>query len=113
MKRSLIIAISIMSSIGIASPILAQTRVSINSEMAAQVIKINPYDLVTAGYQGRFSNQGIPSAGRFTSAVRSNQIKAKDLVKVAISQRRLSAEALEDRAYLSHVQSILDGLDKN
>ncbi|MGD1917884.1 MAG: hypothetical protein ACFCAD_02765 [Pleurocapsa sp.] len=113
MKLSLMVAISIISAMGVASPTFAQTKVSINSEMTRKVLTITPYDLVTASYQGRFVGQGIPSAGRFTSAVRSNRIKAEDLVKVAISQRRLSIETLEDRGYLYNVQSILDNLDRN
>ena len=40
-------------------------------------------------------------------------IQARDLVEAAIAQRRLSADTLEDKAYLSHVGFILDNLDKN
>jgi len=113
MKRSLAITISLMSMIGIASPALAESKIAINSQNAEQVLAISPFNLVHAGYQGRFINQGIPSAGRFRASVRNNKIEAQDLVKVAVSQRRLSPEILEDKSYISNVQSILDSLDKN
>lgn len=113
MKRFLIIAISMISAMGIASPTLAQSRVSINSQMTREIREISPYDLVSASYQGRFVNQDIPAAGRFISAVRANKIKAEDLVEVAIAQRRLSPETREDKAYLRHVKSILNNLDRN
>ncbi len=113
MKLSLMVAISLITAMGIASPTFAQARVSINSEVARQVISITPHDLVTASYQGRFKGQGIPSAGRFISSVRSKKITAEDLVKVAIAQRRLSPETLEDKGYLHNVRFILNSLDRN
>lgn len=113
MKRSLIAAISIISAIGLASPAIAESTIATNSPTTRQIFEISPFNLVKASYQGRFINQGIPSAGRFRTSVRHNRIKAQDLVKVAISQRRLSAETLEDKSYIRNVQSILDGLDRN
>ena len=113
MKRSLIVAISLISAMGIASPAFAESKVAINSQTAKQVLEISPFNLVRAGYQGRFVNQGIPAAGRFRTSVHTNKIKAEDLVKVAIAQKRLSANTLENKAYLRNVQSILDGLNRN
>lgn len=113
MKRYLIIALTIASTLSFATPLLAQTRVSVNSKAAREIIEISPFDLVTAGYQGRFINQGIPAASKFLSAVRMNKIDAQDLVEVAIAQRRLSSEMLTNKSYLSSVQSILDNQDRN
>lgn len=113
MKRLFIIAILAVSAMGIALPALAQTKVSINSHNAREVREISPYDLVTASYQGRFTDYGIPAAGGFVAAVRADKIEAEDLVEVAIAQRRLSSEALNDRAYLSHVRSMMKHLDTN
>ena len=112
MKRFLIVAVSMIAAMG-SVPALAQTQITTNSQIAREIVEISPHDLVTASYQGRFSNQGIPAAGRFLSAIRANKIKAQDLVEVAIAQRRLSEETLSDRSYLSHVESILDNLDRN
>lgn len=113
MKRFLIIALPIIASIPFASPLLAQSRITTNSQMAREFVEISPYDLVTGSYQGRFKARGIPSAGRFIHAVRANKIGAKDLVEVAIAERRLTEETLNDTSYLNHVESILNNLDKN
>ncbi len=113
MKRLLIMTITTLTAMGIASPLLAQTTITTNTGMAREILEITPYDLVTGSYQGRFANQGIPSAGRFTTAVRTNKIQAEDLVEAAIAQRRLSAETLNDRSYISHVEAILNNLDRN
>lgn len=112
MKRSSIIALSIMLTLGSASSLMAK-EVTINTEEARKIVEISPYDLVTASYQGRFVDDGIPSGGRFIGAVRANKIKAEDLVETAIARRRLSQNALEDRSYLRNVRSILNNLDKN
>lgn len=113
MKRFLIIAISTISAIAVALPTLAQSRVSINSEMAREIREISPFDLVTASYQGRFVDRGIPAAAGFLAAVRANKIEAKDLVEVAVAQRRLSSGTLNDEAYISHVQTMMDHFDTN
>jgi len=110
MKRSLIVAISLISAIGLGSPAFAESKVAINGQNTREVLSISPFNLVRGSYQGRFINQGIPSAGRLRT---SNRIKAKDLVKAAISQRRLSAETIENKTYIRNVQSILDGLERN
>ncbi len=72
------------------------------------VTSITPFNLVTASYQGRFTNQGIPSFSAFLSAIRSNRIEAKDLVQSAISAGRLSEETLNDTQYLNSVDVLLD-----
>ena len=113
MKRFSIIAISMIAALGISSPLLAQEEVTINSQEARNIVEINPYNLVTASYQGRFVDQGIPSGARFIAAVKANQIQAQDLVKTAISKGRLSESTLNDQSYLRHVKSIMNNLDKN
>ncbi|WP_019506124.1 hypothetical protein [Pleurocapsa sp. PCC 7319] len=113
MKRVLVIAISMIATLGISSPLLAQEKVTINSREARNVVKINPYNLVTGSYQGRFIDQGIPSGGRFLAAVKSKKIDAHDLVETAVSAGRLSEDTLNDKSYLSHVKSMLNNLDKN
>ena len=112
MKRSLLVAISLISVIGIASPSIAESELAINTQSTKQVLDISPFNLIQAGYQGRLANQGIPSAGRLRTAVRQNRIKAQDLVKAGIAQQRLSADTLENKSYLRNVQSLLDGLSR-
>ncbi|MBE9046201.1 hypothetical protein IQ255_17615 [Pleurocapsales cyanobacterium LEGE 10410] len=113
MKRLLITAISIIAAIGATTPALAQKIITTNTRMAREVVEISPYDLVTAGYQGRFKERGVPSAGRFITAIRTNNITAEDLVKVGIADRRLSEDTLNDESYIRQVDSVLDSLDKN
>lgn len=113
MKRSLIVAIALMSAMGIASPTLAESKTAINSQNTRKVLEISPFNLVNAAYQGRYINQGIPAAGRFKTSIHSNRIMAKDLVKAAIAQRRLSPKTLEDKSYIQNVQSLLDSLDRS
>jgi len=113
MKRSLIFAISLMSAIGITSPAFAESSIAINSQNANKVLTITPFNLVQAGYQGRFVNQGIPSAGRFRDSIRTNRIKAEDLIKVAIAEGRLSPDTLQNKSYIRNVESALNGLDRN
>ena len=112
MKRVSIIAISIVAAISSTS-VLAESKISANSQMAREVTEITPHDLVTGSYQGRFKDRGIPSASRFISAVRANKIKAKDLVEVAIAKGRLSESTLNDKGYLHHVKFIMNNLDRN
>ena len=113
MKRLLVIGISMIAALGISSPLLAQEKVTINSKEASNIIEINPYNLVTGSYQGRFVDQGIPSGGRFLAAVHAKKIDANDLVKTAISAGRLSEDAINDKSYLRHVKFMLNNLDKN
>lgn len=113
MKRLLIYSIITFASLGLVSPVLAQSRTAIDSELSREVNKISPFDLVTGSYQGRFVNEGIPSGGRFTAAVHANKIHAEDLVQSAIAKGRLTENSLEDRSYISSVEFFLDNLDKN
>ncbi len=112
MRRSSVLALSIMLALGSASSLMAK-EVTINTEEARKIVEITPYDLVTASYQGRFTDDGIPSGGRFFGAVRANKIQAEDLVETAIARGRLPQNAIEDRSYLRNVRFILDNLDKN
>lgn len=113
MKRLVMITLSTLILSGFAAPTLAGELTAINSKTARQVNQISPFALVTGGYQGYFKDQGIPAGSRFISKIRTNRIKAEDLVKSAIARGRLSKDTLNDRAYLSHVRSLMDDLDRN
>lgn len=119
MKRLIISALSALTLTTLAVPAIAGESVafkkSVNRNLVATntVTEITPFDLVTGGYQGRFSNQGIPSGGAFLSQIRSNRIEAKDLVQAAIVSNRLKADTLQDAKYLRYVDSLLEDLDRN
>lgn len=111
MKRFSILFISAIAAWGIATPVPAQPR-TIGDRQANLVVGITPYNLVTASYQGQFTEQGIPSGSKFITATRLNQIDAKDLVQSAIAAGRLSEATGGDREYLYRVNSILVHLSR-
>ena len=75
------------------------------------IVEVQPFNLVYLAYQGYFTEQGIPSNGRFTHAIKTRRITAKDLVASAIARGRLSPETINDSSYLAHVESQLHNLD--
>lgn len=113
MKLSSIITLSVLTTIGFSSPLLAQENVATNNQQAHNIVEISPSDLVSAAYQGRFTNQGIPSGSRFIGAIKTNKLQPRDLIKTAISAGRLSEATLNDRSYLNSVRTLADNLDTN
>lgn len=73
--------------------------------------EIEPFNLVHRAYSGHFSRQGIPGFNHLTTAYKRGEIQAKDLVKTAIKQGRLSPDKLNDEAYLYSVRYQLQHLD--
>lgn len=118
MKRLLIAALSTLT-VAAAIPVQAQEMTAYNQNMTQTIAEVNPFaevtpfNLVEHGYQGYFSEQGIPSNGAFLSGVRTGKIKAEDLVKGGIARGRLTPKTRSDRSYLSAVQTQLDTLNRN
>ena len=119
MKRLIISALSALTLTTLVAPAIASEATAsaqnLNRNVVASrnIIEITPFNLVTGGFQGRFTNQGIPAGGIFLSQIRTNRIEAEDLVKAAIASNRLSEDTLQDRAYLNHVEDLLENLDRN
>ena len=115
MKRFLVSTLSILalSNLGTFAPAFADEIAAVNRTTSNTISEITPFNLVSSSYQGRFSNQGIPSYNAFLQAIRTNRIEAKDLVQTAIAAGRLSEDTLKNTEYLNSVDSLLDGLDKN
>ena len=113
MKRLVISTLSALAFANLVTPAFANEIAAVNRHTASNINEITPFNLVSASYQGRFSNQGIPAYHAFLQAIRFNQIEAKDLVQSAISAGRLSEDTLKDTEYLNSVDSLLDNLDKN
>ena len=107
MKRTLLVSLSALTLSLIATPALAEKFTTAKSN------EITPVNLVTRGYQGHFTNQGIPSSAAFNRGVATGRITASDLVEVAIAKGRLNPEAINDAAYISSVQSYLNSLDND
>ena len=122
MKRLIISTLSLLALSTLAAPAFAgeisfkksnRNIIAANTVTQRQTTDITPFNLVTGGYQGRFTNQGIPSGGAFISQTRSDRIEAEDLVQAAIASDRLSADTINDAKYLSSVDSLLENLDRN
>jgi hypothetical protein len=95
-----------------ATPSYSQEAVVISQNASPNLVEITPFNLVEESYQGKFKPE-IPSYETFNTAVRAGKIKAIDLVKRAIAAGRLSEDKLEDKSYLSAVQTELDNLDRS
>jgi hypothetical protein len=113
MKRLIIAALSTVAIAGIATPGLAGEVAATNNTSIRNVVELTPFNLVTHGYQGYFSSQGIPSNARYVTAIRTGKVDAERLVKAAIASGRLAPEKFNDRVYLNHVEWQLSNLDKN
>ncbi|MGV0108076.1 Alpha/beta hydrolase [Nostoc sp. DSM 114160] len=113
--NSTVIIASLAFTSGIAS---AQTARSINIAVNPDALGSNstnasyiqPFNLVNLAYQGAFKQQGVPSGGALISQGQRGNITAKDLVKAAIDAKKLPAQVLSDRTYISAVSSQLQTL---
>ena len=122
MKRTILVSLSALTLSLLAAPAFAE-KVATNSKVSTnKIVEISPFNLVRRGYQGYFTNQGIPSNGAFARAVHTGRVSAEDLVQGAISeagtqsviaQGRLSPETINDRAYLRSVESHLNTLNND
>ena len=104
--------IGTLLTLGFATSVVAED-LAVGSARRSIINEISPFDLVTNTYQGYLEDQGIPSASSFVHAVRTNKVEAEDLIRGAIAKGRLSEETINDEAYISHVDAIMENLDKN
>jgi hypothetical protein len=111
MKRLLIASLSTL--VLAIAPAYSEAMTAANSNTSQNIVEVSPFNLVYHGYQGYFSDMGIPSNGAFLTAIHSGKVQARDLVKVAIDKGRLSPDTINDRGYLNAVQSQLNNLDRN
>ncbi|NEP29418.1 hypothetical protein [Moorena sp. SIO3I6] len=95
------------------TPVLASEIAANSTTSRNNIVEVKPFNLVYLGYQGYFSEQGIPSNAGFISAVKTKRITAKDLVASAIERGRLSPETINDSSYLAHVNTQLSTLDRD
>jgi len=96
MKRILLSSLSIL--------VLSSTIAPV---VEAQSKQTSLFNLVHLARQGFFQKQNIPSHGAFCSAVTSKKVQAKDIVKAAIANHRLSPETLNDKAYVKRVEGTM------
>jgi hypothetical protein len=118
MKRLLFDSLLIVSLLVlIVPPAKAQFRSSSDTSTAAEPIAestatpaVSPFRLVDLARNGYFEAYGIPSHAALVSAVQTGRVTAEDLVESAITDRRLTADKLDDRRYLRSVDRFLEHL---
>jgi hypothetical protein len=110
MKRLLIASLSTL--VLTAVPVYAQEMTAYNQKLDRNIIEVTPFNLVEHGYQGYFSEQGIPSNAAFLAGVRSGKIDATSLVKGAIARHRLNPSTLNNSSYLDAVKLQLDNIQR-
>lgn len=110
MTRFSLITLSMIVTLSWTSSVLAESPETIDSQKA-EPMAITPYALVTAAYQGRLRDRGIPAGGKLITAVHTNQVQAQDLVEGAIAQGRLPATTLNDSSYLRHIRLMINQLN--
>ncbi len=113
MKRLIIATLSTLAISGMASPVLGGEIAATSTSSIHNNVELTPFNLITNGYQGYFTNQGIPSYARYLSAINAGKIEAKNLVEAGIASGRLAPDKINDNSYLHHVQRQLNHLDKN
>ncbi|BCL34676.1 hypothetical protein [Nostoc sp. MS1] len=95
---------------------IAQTT-AINSttlrENSTNVAYLQPFNLVSLGYQGYLKEQGIPSGSSLILDNQIGRITAVELVQAAINANRLPAQILNDKGYLKSVDVQLASLRRN
>ncbi|MEL6441432.1 MAG: hypothetical protein AAFQ80_19535 [Cyanobacteria bacterium J06621_8] len=92
---------------GFTLPVLAQ------DDPLNQLQDITPTDLVSASYQGRFTDFGVPRHHALTTAFKSGTLSPESLVKSAIEAGRLAPETIDNQGYLNAVEDSLDNLTQN
>ncbi len=96
------------------TPVNATEIVAVNSTVEQnQISYLSPFNLVSHGRGGTFSEQGIPGHVRFSLAIKSGKVNAESLVKAAVEAGRLSSETLNNSTYLSNVQFELSQVDND
>ena len=114
MKRFSILASSLLTlSLTAVTPTALAGEVAAVSKQESATSEIQPFNLVHRAYSGHFSEQGIPGFSGLATAYQSGQVKAADLVEVAINQGRLSEKTLNNEGYLNAVDSQLRNLRIN
>ncbi|MEH1969208.1 MULTISPECIES: hypothetical protein [unclassified Nostoc] len=74
---------------------------------------LQPFNLVSLAYQGGLEQQGIPSGGTLISERQNRNIVAEDLVKAAVTAKKLPPQILNDQNYLSAVKAQFTSLSRD
>lgn len=113
MKRLILATLSTLAISGMINPVTAEQIAATSTTSIRGNVELTPFSLVNHGYQGYFTNQGIPRHGRYLSAIKTGKVDAERLVEAAIALGRLAPDKINDSSYLHHVRSQLYNLDKD
>jgi hypothetical protein len=95
----------LISSISISPQVLAQPIVAVGDSSVTIAAALNPADLVGVAYQGLIP--GIPGHAGLMTAYISRRISAKDIIRAAVEDQRVSASMLQDSKYIANVDHLL------
>ncbi|KAM3098253.1 hypothetical protein ACKFKF_17920 [Phormidesmis sp. 146-12] len=116
MRRFFTVTLPILAlSTFIATSAKAETRVdrqplsydSAMVQLASNQALLSPFDLAFLAQRGYLKEQGISSYGTLETSYEAGTITAKDVVQAAIRANRLPESTLQDRGYLSALDSNL------
>jgi len=101
-------------SLAATTSVQAITSISNQSKSIAidPIRQITPFQLVSLAYQGMYRSQGIPGFASLIFGYNYRQIKAEDVIKAAIAAKELTPDTLNDRDYVSAVDTQLFSLDR-
>lgn len=119
MKHFTIASLSLVC-LSLAATTSVQATTSISNESKSIAIKIaiepsrqiTPFQLVSLAYQGMYRSQGIPGFASLIFGYHYRQVTAKDVIKAAIAAKELTPDTLNDRDYVSAVDTQLFSLDR-
>ncbi|GFE71519.1 hypothetical protein [Chroococcus sp. FPU101] len=113
MQRLILTSLSVLLISTLQTPSVKAEMTAYKQKMSTTITEVLPFNLVYLGYQGYFTNQGIPSNGAFVAGIHSGRVDAMKLVQVAIERGRLSPETINDQGYLNAVETQLQNFNEN
>ncbi|BAU41392.1 hypothetical protein [Leptolyngbya sp. O-77] len=86
------------------SVVLLSAAAPLSAPASASSYRLNPFKLVNLARNGVFRDHGVPGFGRLSAAHQAGQITARDVIRAAIADGRLSSEVLDDSRYVRSVE---------
>lgn len=91
--------------------VLLSAAAPLSAPASASSYRLNPFKLVNLARNGVFRDHGVPGFGRLSAAHQAGQITARDVIRAAIAEGRLSPEVLDDLRYVRSVEHHLIDLN--
>ncbi|MBW4442005.1 MAG: hypothetical protein KME10_12355 [Plectolyngbya sp. WJT66-NPBG17] len=113
MKHILFLSRVLLASVLVVSPVKAQSpsdrNLSYNPALpqTSSPSQTSPVDLAFLSYRGYLKSQGVDGYGALLTGYTSGRITPKAIVQAAINAHLVSASVLNDRGYLSALDSTI------